>query len=88
MLHDAAIPAVPIEFRRGLIAYATALGKEKEMAYAEADRKRQEFTEFMGRLKEKMISMGQEMEFPMVRPDDEELYPLYGDVVYKFGKAT
>jgi len=87
MKHDGAIPMVPLEFRRGIVAYATALAKEKEMAYAEADRKRQEFKDFSDRLKEKMISEGHEMGFPCVSLDDETV-PIYGDIVIKFGTMS
>lgn len=85
MKTDGAVPQVPPEFRRGIVAYATALAKEKEGAYGEADRKRKEFSDFSDRLREKMICDGQS-EFPCVTTDEDE--PLYGDVIIKFGTAS
>ena len=86
MRTDGSVPAVPPEFRRGIIAYATALAKEKEMAYGEADRKRKEFQEFADRLREKMVTDCQDIAFPTVRTDDDQV--PYGDIIIKFGTAT
>lgn len=86
MQNDGAIPMVPPEFRRGLVCYAVALGKEKESAYAEADRHRKMFQDFSDRLREKMICDGQDMGFPCVELDDDQ--PMYGDVIIKFGTAS
>lgn len=83
---DGAVPAVPPEFRRGIVQYATALAKEKEMAYAEADRCRKMFQDYSDRLREKMICDGQDIAFPCVQTD-EDVVP-YGDVIIKFGRAT
>lgn len=67
MTNDNQIPhAIPLAFHRGIIHYATSLAKEIEEASAEADREMGKFQEYAKALKEKMISRGQQMEFPRV----------------------
>lgn len=86
MKNDGAVPNIPPEFRRGIIAYATALAKEKEMAYGDADRHRKMFQDFSDRLREKSIYDGQQIAFPCVQTDEDRV--PYGDVIIKFGRAT
>lgn len=64
--------AIPDEYHRGVIAYAVALGKEKEAAYGEAERWRGIFREYADRLRIKSISRGVLDKFPRVRTCDED----------------
>ena len=72
MSNDNQIPhAIPLAFHRGIIHYATSLAKEIEEASAEADREMGKFQEYAKALKEKMISRGQQMEFPKVNERED-----------------
>lgn len=66
MTQDTDVPQVPVEFHRGIVNYAIHLAKEKDEAYAEADRNLEKFKNYCDRLRDKMISQGQEMSFPTV----------------------
>lgn len=70
------VPAIPIEFHRGPISYAKAMGKEKDDAFAEKDKYLQEFSEFRQRLKDKAINQGQVNAAPRMRMSDD--YGEYG----------
>lgn len=72
MKNDFDVPIIPVQFRRGLIAYALWLAKKADDAYAEANIYKAEFAEFADKCREKMINRGQETNFPVVRIRDEE----------------
>lgn len=69
---DRDTPVIPPEFQRGLVAYAAALGKEKDSAFPEADRYMTKFGEYATKLRDKMISRGIEQGFPAAKIRDEE----------------
>lgn len=80
LVADTDVPiAIPPEFHRGLIAYAIALGKEKEAALGEADRWRSVFGEYASRLRTKSIAKGVLAKFPTARIVDEDM-PAFGSV--------
>jgi hypothetical protein len=81
MSADADIPQVPVEFHRGIINYAVHLAKEKDEAYAEADRHLEKFKNYCDRLRDKMISQGQEMAFPTVVVAEDLDSPAEGNIV-------
>lgn len=71
MTADADVPVIPYEFRRGIIAYATAMGKMKEEAYGEAnDIYLPMFESFKNKLKRKMTHRGI-TQFPKTKIVDE-----------------
>lgn len=59
--------AIPQEFQRGYIDFAIAKGKEKEAAYAEADKKMASFKDYSSRLQEKWQNAGSEVGFPRMK---------------------
>lgn len=67
MKNDLDEPAIPGEFQRGWIDYAIALGKDKETAYAERDKKMASFKDYSQRLNEKQQNNGQEVGFHRMR---------------------
>lgn len=79
---------IPLEFHRGIVAYATALGKMKDEAYGEATTiYLPTFNEFKDRLKQKMINRGHEMGFPKAKIIGDS--PSYGgSSVIFLGTAT
>jgi hypothetical protein len=64
LMNDEDELCIPDEFERGVIAYAIAQGKNKEEAYAEADKWMSLFTQFTESCKEKFDNMGQEDSLP------------------------
>lgn len=77
---------LPLEFQRGPIKYAEALGKEKEGATMEADRAMALFNGYKDRLKDHGISSGQLNEFPKVQVTDDEPED-FGEVYLGWGQA-
>lgn len=72
MVSDGDVSPIPMEYHRGIIAYATALAKKKEEAYAEANEIfYPEFKEFKDRLKREMIARGQVQSFQKAKIVDE-----------------
>lgn len=76
---------LPMEFQRGPIKYAEALGKEKEGATFEADRAMALFNGYKERLKDHGISNGQLNEFPRVQVTDDEDECGLGDFYLGWG---
>ena len=85
MQTDASVPWVPVQFRRGLVSYAIARGKEKERAYQEADRFQGQFVQFAEKLRDKMITRGQGAFFPKVRSAGDDDYRA--DVVVRIPRS-
>lgn len=72
MVADGDVSPIPMEYHRGIIAYATALAKEKEEAYAEANEIfYPKFKEFKDNLKREMIARGQVQAFQKAKVVDE-----------------
>lgn len=77
MVSDGDVSPIPLEYHRGIIAYATGLAKEKEEAYAEANEIfYPKFKEFKDQLKREMIARGQVQAFQKAKVVDEQ--PLGG----------
>lgn len=75
--------AIPYEFQRGPICFAIAKGKEKDAAFAEADRYMDQFQQYASNLRDKMIHRGQQVAFPRVRDCDGDAQALgYMKVYY------
>lgn len=73
MVADGDVSPIPMEYHRGIIAYATALAKEKEEAYAEANEIfYPKFKEFNEKLKREMIARGQVQAFQKAKVVDEQ----------------
>lgn len=66
MIADGDVPLIAPEYQRGLICYATALGKEKEGFDDEGSVQRAKFAEYSEKLRTKMISRGFAAGFPSV----------------------
>lgn len=72
MASDGDVSPIPIEYHRGIIAYATALAKEKEEAYAEANEIfYPKFKDFKEKLKREMVARGQVQAFNKAKVVDE-----------------
>lgn len=83
------VSPIPLEFHRGIVAYAIALGKMKEEAYAEATNVYMPiFNEFKERLKTKMINRGQETNFPKAKIVGDDMPHYGGTSVIFLGEAT
>lgn len=75
MMTDGDVSPIPMEFHRGIIAYATALAKEKEEAYAEANEVfYPKFKDFKDQLKRDMVARGQVQAFRKAIVADENPY--------------
>lgn len=73
---DAEVPIVPVEYRRGIIHYATAMGMIKDSANADSDWHMTKFKDYSSQFKEDMIFKGQDLSFPtMIDDEDEEWNP-------------
>jgi len=71
MRADIDIPVIPPEHRRGLVAYAVSMAKQKEQAFAEADRFMAIFNEHAGKLRDRMIMRGKSG-FPKAKTDEDD----------------
>lgn len=67
LINDSDEFAIPDEFMRGVIDYATAQAKKKEEAYAEHDKFMTSFKDYAQRVKEKWANFGHEVGFPRMR---------------------
>ena len=80
MRQDTDEPDIDYEFRRGIIEYAAALAYDSDEMYAQANLCRASYNGYKEGLFNKMISRGQETEFPVVKITDEDdsfFYEVY-----------
>lgn len=83
MQSDADYPAISTEFHRGIIAYAIAMAKQKEEAYAEISQVYMpQFAEFMKRFKRKAMNGGVQSGFNKAKGTGEGEYFAATDVIY------
>lgn len=87
MTNDLQVPQIPVEFHRGIVYYAVAQAKVKDEAYAESDKFMEKFSNYAEKLRDKVISGGQEMRFPKVTDRDTVLSPP-GDIIIRLGTAS
>ena len=82
---DADVPIIPIEFRRGIVAYACYLAKMSDDAYAEANIYKSDFAGYAEKMRDRNIQRGQSKSFPKVKISDDD-----GDLLsdYEVGYAT
>lgn len=72
MVSDMDVSPIPMEYHRGICAYATAVAKEKEEAYAEANEIfYPKFKDFKEKLKREMVARGQVQAFHKAKVVDE-----------------
>lgn len=75
MNSDGDVSPIPIEYHRGIIAYAISLAKEKEEAYAESDQIfMPKFEKAKEKLQREMIARGQVQAFRKAQVVDEDPY--------------
>lgn len=68
MKTDGDVSPIPPEYHRGIIAYAIAIAKEKEEAYAESDQIfMPKFEKAKQKLERKMVARGQSKAFPKAK---------------------
>ncbi|HEY9684692.1 MAG TPA: hypothetical protein V6C86_24135 [Oculatellaceae cyanobacterium] len=91
MVNDTDVSPVPLEYHRGIVAYATAIAKQKDEAYSEmSDIYMPIFEKFRDRLKVKMMNAGQELTHPKIQVLGEEDYysPNTSIIIIPEGSAS
>ncbi len=77
------VSPIPTEYHRGPVAYAIAMCKQKDEAYGEMNTiYLPMFQQFTDKLKRKMASRGQAMEFPKVKVLGENDYSGNSSVIF------
>lgn len=88
MRNDHDIPIIPYEYREGIINYCMSKCKKSDDMYAEADYYMNEYKAFADKCRDKMISRGQEVDFPVTKIRNENCGEDDGGFYYEVGWAT